>query len=187
MPRSWGGMEMGSLLRTIDRGAGRLASFMSLLACAAAAGLTLFILLSSFMRYFLGKPFYFTEDVVSMLFLASSFLSIPITAHQRSYIRISMLTDRLPPVGRHVAAIFGSLVFLVFVLWFAWDAWQITALSYEISARTETAEIPVVPWMALMPLSMGLVGILCVVQILELVRVLCGYPSSGPPTGETIG
>lgn len=162
----------------MDRLLGLVSRVLAGFACLAAFLLTIFVLLSAVMRYFLGQPFFFTEDVVSLLFLATSFLSIPITAHQRSYIRINLVTQMLPPYGQRLARIFGALVFLIFVLWFAWDAYEITSFSYQIGAQSETAEIPVAPWMALMPLSMSIVALLCIVQIAELIRALISGSST---------
>ena len=176
--------DLVTTLRSLERGLGFVSKQLSYLACVSAVVLTAFVLLSVFMRYFLGAPFHFTEDVVSLLFLATSFLSIPITAHRRSYIRISVVTQVLPKRIQDAVAVLASLVFLVFVLWFCRDAWAITSFSYEIGAQTETAEIPIAPWQLLMPIAMAVVALICIVQLIELFLV---FSRGAPPdnSGET--
>ena len=136
-----------------------------LLICATSCGvaLTVFVALSAIMRYVLGSPFAFTEELVGLLFSALVFLALPYVSVQRSHISIGLMTDRYSPALQRLALIVSNLLVLLFCIWFGYYAFDFTQFSYQLGARTDLAGIRMWPWMGLMVLAsvlMGLVALL---------------------------
>lgn len=146
-----------------------LSKYLVYVATAAAVALTGFVILSSFMRHLLGKPFHFTEELVGLLFLAMVFLTFPFATCNRHHISVTLVTHLLPATGRKIAAVFGSLVFIAFTTWFFLESYKFTAFSHSIGARSEQSELLMSPWMAIMPITIGLVTVLAVVQLIRLL------------------
>jgi TRAP-type C4-dicarboxylate transport system permease small subunit len=128
--------------------------------------LTGFVVLSAIMRYFLRRPFNFTEELVGFLFLASVFLAIPSTTVRREHINVPLLVNVLTPKLRKIAEVIAALVMIAFAAVFTWESWKFTAFSFEIDARSEQMELPVGIWQAAMPIGIGLMGVVAIVRLL---------------------
>ncbi|WP_237217968.1 TRAP transporter small permease [Ruegeria lacuscaerulensis] len=140
----------------IARGLDRLA-----LACAAAAALGMIaivgiIVTSVLMRKFANTPLHITEEVVGLLLSVSLFLGLPMVTLRAKHVRVALLADFLK--GRlHVAIqIAALLVGIVFFLWLIVETIPWFEFAFKRNLKTETTRILLYPWMALMPLSLGL-------------------------------
>mgnify|MGYP002714962901 CR=1 FL=1 len=73
-------------LARVERWASRLlvASFVALIVSNVA------------MRYVLGRPLVFAEELAAILLVWLAFVSISISIHDRAQIGVTLLTDRLP-------------------------------------------------------------------------------------------
>jgi len=58
--------------------------------------MTIFVSLSAIMRYVIGKPFGFTEELVGLLFAALVCLALPYVTARRNHIEITLIFDLLP-------------------------------------------------------------------------------------------
>lgn len=131
--------------------------------------LTAFVVLSALMRYFLRRPFNFTEELVGFLFLASVFLAIPNTTIRREHINVPLLVNALSPTLRKIAEVMAALVMIAFAAIFTWESWKFTAFSFEIDARSEQMELPVGIWQAAMPIGVGLMGVIGIVRLMIFI------------------
>ena len=91
-----------------------------LLGCAALAvvAMTALVSLSVVMRYVVGSPFAFTEELVALLYLAMAFLTIPIGTIRREHIVVSVAVERAGPRTQRVLALLAAVVMVVFAVWF---------------------------------------------------------------------
>jgi TRAP-type C4-dicarboxylate transport system permease small subunit len=154
------------MLLTIHRALLRLSQLLSYAASAALALMVLLVVLSSAMRYIVHSPFHFTEELVGLLFLATSFFTIPLNAAERRVIRIVILVRLLPARLAWLGEIFDQLILLVFASWFCVLSWHFTSFAWEIEARSEQSDLLLAPWMAMMPACTFLVAVIVVVQLL---------------------
>jgi TRAP-type C4-dicarboxylate transport system permease small subunit len=113
--------------------------------------LTLFVVLSAFMRYMIGAPFYFSDELVGLLTAAMFLLALPNGLVNNSHLRITLVVDRLPPFGRAIAEAVAKLILVAFATVFMVQSYHFTIDSYNFGSRSEMAEILLYPWMALMP------------------------------------
>src|SRR3546814_20388170 len=77
-----------------------IAAFLLRLATCFCIALTLFVALSAVMRYVVGAPFSFTEEMVGLFFSALVLLALPYVTLHWQHIEVRILTDRLPPALR---------------------------------------------------------------------------------------
>ena len=140
----------------------------------AALLLTGLVVLSSIMRYLLGSPFHFTEELVGLLFMAMVFLTVPFGFSERKHIRVTVLTRLLSPKAQQASEVFASIVAIAFTTWFFIESWKFTAFAYDLGARTEQTELILTPWMALMPITFGLVIAVVFVQLCRQTMTLVG-------------
>ncbi|BBK36358.1 hypothetical protein STAQ_14360 [Allostella sp. ATCC 35155] len=133
------------------RGLDRLFTGLLWLAVMAGMAMTSFVVLATVMRYFVGSPFRFTEELVGLLFVALAFLGLPWATMHNRHLRITLILDRLPPALRRAADLLGQALVLVFLAVFAWQSWEFAAFSLMLNSRSDMGGIPLFPWMALLP------------------------------------
>lgn len=149
------------------------------LATLCGIALTLLVALSAVMRYALGQPFAFTEELVGLLFAALVFLALPYVTFRRQHIEVTLLRDCLPAGAQRVCDIAARLLMVLFACWFGWYALDFAVMSYGLGSRSDIAGIALWPWMSLIVLA-------CV---LMAVFVLLPRPREGarddtlPPSG----
>ena len=137
-----------------------------LLGAAAVAVLTMtaLVALSAFMRYFVGSPFAFTEELVALLYLAMVFFTIPIGTLRREHIVVSVCVERTAPKTQRVLAVLAAIITVAFAVWFVYETYAFAAFSRTLEARSDHVGILLWPWMAIMPATMTLVGVIAIVR-----------------------
>lgn len=119
---------------------------MGWLATIAGMSLSFFVFLSVVMRYLVGAPFYFTEELVGLLFCALAFLSFPIAEVRGLHVRMELLTRHLDDRVRLTAQLFALIVLLCFCGVLFYHGFNYMLFSYRITARTDTADLLIYPW-----------------------------------------
>jgi TRAP-type transport system small permease protein len=109
-----------------------------------------------------------TEELAKFLFVFIVFLGSATLMEREEHIRISILSDRLPPFLTRVHRLLVQLVLLAFMVVFVWSSWLNVVNSWEFYA-------PSMPWFKMSYLYMVLVfsGILTSCYLLlNMARVL---------------
>lgn len=135
-----------------------IAAFLLRLSTCFGIALTLFVALSAVMRYVVGAPFSFTEELVGLFFSALVFLALPYVTLHRQHIEVTLLTDRYPPALRRWTDRLANGLIILFALWFGSYAYDFALVSYQVQARTDIAGLVLWPWMALIVLACVLVA-----------------------------
>jgi len=91
------------LLLRISRGLTYLATISLLL-------MAVLVITSAIMRYFVGRPFRFTEELVALLYMAMVYLAIPLVTARRAQITVSVLPERLAQLLAGLLRIGSALV-----------------------------------------------------------------------------
>lgn len=146
--------------------------------------MTVLVIVAACMRYLVGKPFDFTEEVVALLYMGVVFSVLPMTTWRGHHITVSLLPQRLANALQSPLRVAAGLVMIAFCTWFAIEAYQFTAVSRDMGSRSEQVGILLWPWMALIPISVA-------ISTLLSARLLFGPPnaesdSSAPPPVDPI-
>ena len=131
--------------------------------------LTLFVVLSAFMRYVIGAPFYFSDELVGLLTAATFLLALPNGLVDNTHLRITLIVDRMPPLGRAIAEAAATLILVAFAAVFMVQAYDFTIASYNFGSRSEMAEILLYPWMAMMPAAFALMIVVVANNVLAIM------------------
>lgn len=152
-------------MRSILRLADNLTSGVAVLSAVAAIMMTVFVVLASTMRYAVGDPFSFTEELVGLLFTAMIFVGLPVCVYRQSNISVTIVTDMLPAGLRRVADVAALILMIVFFLWFACLSYDYAKSLYLLGGRTTGSRLLLWPWAALMPVSCVLAAIMAAIRI----------------------
>lgn len=141
------------------------------LATAALVAMTVLVVLSSVMRYFVGAPFRFTEEFVGLLFAAMAFLVWPLATLRNEHIEASFISSRLPERAQPFLRAISAAAMIAFCIIFGWHAYEFAALSLKLDARSDVADLSLFGWMAVMSL-------ICVLVVIALVARMAGGTDS---------
>lgn len=146
------------------------------LACAALAALgmtaiVLIIVTSVLMRKFANTPVHITEEVVGLLLSVSLFLGLPMVTLKAKHVRVSLVVGLLTGKWRTAIHILALLVGIGFFGWLIIETIPWFEFAFKRSLKTETSRILLYPWMALMPLSLGLTGLIFLARLVGIVEM----------------
>jgi TRAP-type C4-dicarboxylate transport system permease small subunit len=144
---------------------------------ALVLAMTALVVLAAFMRYFVGSPFAFTEELVALMFLAMVFLTVPISTVRREHIVVTVCVERAGPKAQSVLGVLAAAVMLAFSIWFAVETYASAAFSKKIGARTDHFQLLLWPWMGVIVAVMSLVALITLIQLWRAVLHLRGRTS----------
>ncbi|EAR51280.1 hypothetical protein OG2516_17665 [Oceanicola granulosus HTCC2516] len=111
---------------------------------------------SVILRRVAGTPLHITEDVVGLLLTAMLFLGLPLVTLRAQHVRVSIVSNALEPRFGGAVRIAALLVGLVFFGWIFLKALPWLEFAWKRNLKSETARLLLYPWMAALPVSVGL-------------------------------
>lgn len=124
---------MNGLFERIYRGVNRILNLV---------GVVLFILIFSvvllqvFMRYVLGSPLVWSEELARYLFIWVSYLGWVFASRGGTHIRISAFFNTLPPQVQRRVRIGNQFLILVFALVLGWLGYQMVLKNLDVPTIT---------------------------------------------------
>lgn len=146
--------------------ANRLATILAYLAAGLAVTMFAFVTLSSLMRYIIGSPFSFTEELVGLLFTAMIFAGIPVITLRQKHICVTIVPDLLSSRGKDFMLRVSHLLILVFCVWFGKLTWDYLQITVSLDARSAGSRLVLWPWTAVLPLSCALSGLAALFRVI---------------------
>ena len=157
---------MLALAGKLEDGLGHLARLFYALAALALVAIVVIIVASVAMRRLAGSPLYYTEELVGLLLGASLFLTLPKVTIEVSHVRVTFLASFLSERGRGVLAVFSVIVTLAFCGWFLVEAIPWVEFAFKRNIKTEASSLLLGPWMAVLPISIGLYALLTLMRMI---------------------
>jgi TRAP-type C4-dicarboxylate transport system permease small subunit len=121
-----------------------------------------------FMRWIVGKPLVWSEELIRLLYVWVSFLGWVISTRSGSHIRITMVISRLPPGFQKVMETINCILvigFSVFLIWYGFRLAYIGRTNKAISIPVNFAMV-----YAIVPVSNFLIILYKILDILNLWR-----------------
>lgn len=158
-----------TMRRGIERGLELVALAMASVAAIGMVGIVGIIVTSVFMRKFANSPVHITEEVVGLLLSASLFLGLPMVTLKAKHVRVSLLSDVLRDGKHRMLQSLGLAVGLAFFAWLTWEAVPWWEFAHRLNLKTETSRILLHPWMLVVPLSLGLTGLIYAARLFGII------------------
>nr|WP_226625340.1 TRAP transporter small permease [Alloyangia pacifica] len=158
-----------ALRHRLTRGLEVLALAMALLAALAMVGIVGIITTSVVMRRFFNSPVHITEDMVGLMLSAMLFLALPLVTLRAEHVRVSIVADALRSRVPHLLRIAAMLVGVLFFGWIALESIPWLEFAWKRNLKTETARVLLYPWMATLPLSVGVTWVIFAGRLLGLL------------------
>jgi TRAP-type C4-dicarboxylate transport system permease small subunit len=145
------------------RGAERLlraiASALAAVGACSLAGIFVLVFASVLMRYVLGRPFDFTEELSGLLMTVAVFTLLPATVLKEVHIRVTVFSGLTQGALQRSLFVIGQLILLTFCVLFVREAWAISEFTYNLNLKSEQSRLPLAPFLMLATAGMGLAGV----------------------------
>jgi len=161
---------MAGAQRQLAAGLEKLALLLAVMAATIIAGIVAVIVTSVMMRRFANTPIHIAEDVVGLMLSASLFLGLPLVTLRAQHVRVSIVADQLKPRFGWLVQTAAMLVGVIFFGWILIEALPWFEFAWKRNLRTETARLLLYPWMAVLPLSMGLTWLIFLGRLVGLIE-----------------
>ena len=149
-----------------------LSKFFNILAAGTVGVTTLLVVVSSLMRYIIGKPFHFTEELGALFFMVISVFSMAYVLTIQRHIRIKLVLDHIPQPFQGYVEFFAHLIGLIIVAILIKETWNFSYVTHKMGGISPDAGIPLFPWMAVIPLSLTIFEIVLLKGTVEKIRNL---------------
>ncbi len=159
----------GLLKNAVRQGLEKLALAMAALAVAGMVAIVGIIVTSVFMRKFATTPLHITEELVGLILSATLFLGLPMVTLKARHVRVSILVDRLGEQGRKILQFLALVIGVLLFAWLLTDAFPWWEFAHRLNLKTETTRILLYPWMAVLPVSLILTGLIYLARLLGLM------------------
>jgi TRAP-type C4-dicarboxylate transport system permease small subunit len=156
-----------SLAARIDRAILAIARALAAVAAAAVAAMAALTVSAVVMRYGVGAPFRFTEELAGLMLVLAAFLAMPWVLATHANIRVTLVSDRLGGPWRRVAWVAGQAVLVAFVAIFFRDALADARFTQKLALKSEVARIPLAPFVWAMTGAVGLTAAIAAWQALR--------------------
>lgn len=142
------------------------------------AGIVCLIVVSVTMRKVFNAPLHFSEEVVGLLMSASLFLALPMVTLRGSHVRVSIVATYLETRSRrlfHLLSCLAALVGIACCVWLTVEAIPWLEFALNLNLKTETSRVLLYPWMAALPLSIVITGVIFLFHLAQWVGRLAGW------------
>lgn len=172
-------------MNALERSFSAVARWMAYAGALALLVMTALVVISSVMRYFVGRPFGFTEELVALFYMSMVFLAIPLVTMNDTHVAVSVMPARVKLKFGSVLRVGAALVIVAFCAWFTYEAFGWMDHSRRLHSKSEQADFLLWPWMAVIPLTMAFVTIISVFRMFRGDRTRAVPEAAGPlPLGD---
>lgn len=171
------------MIARIDRALSVVCLALATLAGLCIAAIFVLMVAAVVMRYGVGAPFRFTEELSGLLLVTIVFLTLPYTILADKNIRVSILSSRAKGTMKLVLLVVSECILLAFALIFTWEAYRSTAFTVRFGLASDVARVPLSPFMIVMTGSVALVSAIAVWQVMQAFMRRGLAPA--PPTPQS--
>lgn len=127
------------LIQAVDKALLSISTIIAIL-------MSIFVFLSSVMRYLVGAPFSFTENIVGLLFIVMVFIAMGSVTMRRAHIEVDIVRQKLAPRARRVSLKLSNLITAFFFGYLCFLSWDYFMVSYDLGAKTAESRMVLWPW-----------------------------------------
>ena len=156
--------------KTVSLGLEYLALAFAALAAVCLTSIVGIIVTSVIMRRFANTPLHITEEAVGLLLSVALFLGLPMVTLRSKHVHVSLLTDFVTDKAKAVLQVAGLVMGIGFFGWLIWETIPWFEFAFKRNLKTETTRILLYPWMALMPLSLTVTGLILIARLMGIIN-----------------
>jgi TRAP-type C4-dicarboxylate transport system permease small subunit len=138
------------------------------------AGMIALVSVNCFLRYAVGQPIYWGDEIMIYLMIMMAFLAFGYMLIENRQIRMTALTGRMSVSTQNKFWVFTSLLGLAYNLFLLAGGLYITIDSFSMSAISTVTGDPIGPWQALVCFGLAVLVLSAVLFAINKIRVARG-------------
>jgi len=178
MPRRGLSEWLSLVARAIIRASGFFAAYVCLV------GMLLLVISDPIMRYLVGSPIYWSNEVSTFLMVEMALCGLAITFAKGKHVRVTLIFNKLSRKAQNVMWVIISLLTLGFSGLLAYSVMQLALSSLEFNAKTETAELLTFPWQ--LAAALGLIVFFIALLVFTVKRIAIAFGLREEEEGEEL-
>ena len=140
---------------------------------ACMVAMMLLVISDPFMRYMVGMPLYWSNEVSTFLMVAMAYTGLGIVFAKGGHIRVTLIFNRLPHRIRNILWIIIASLATLYIGILTYAVARLARVSFKVGRVTPTAELPYYPWQILVVL--GLIVFTLALLIFTIKRLLIAF------------
>ena len=125
------------------------------------------MIIDPIMRYLVGSPFFWSNEVSTFLMVVMFFTALGITLVTGKHVRVTVIFNILPHIVQNVLWVILSIAGLFYSGFLLFALIQLSISSFELRVRTHTSEMLIFPWQV--------IAVLGVMVFVVALVMLCVY------------
>ena len=126
------------------------------------------------LRYFFNKPLLGSYEVTELMMAVLAASTIGYAAIQKSHVNVDLFFTRLPARLQGFISIFTNLVCVLFFALMCWRNIYQSAVLREADSVSPALSIPEYPFVFILGIGFGIIGLVFLLQILESITKAAG-------------
>ena len=126
---------------------------------ACMVAMMLLIISDPFMRYLVGMPLYWSNEVSTFLMVVMAYTGMGIVFAKGGHVRVTLIFNRLPNRIRNILWIIIASFATLYIGILTYAIARLARISFEVGRVTPTAELPYYPWQILVVLGLIVFGL----------------------------
>lgn len=151
----------------IDRAILGLTRALAALGAGCIAAMAALTVAAVVMRYGVGAPFRFTEELAGLMLVSCVFLGLPYALARHAHIRVNLVADRLGGIWKRLLWVAGQAIFVAFAIVFFRDALADARFTQMLDLKSEVARLRLAPYTWIVVIGIGLAGAVAAWQALR--------------------
>jgi len=180
MPKRGVSGRLSSAVTAIIRASGFFASYVCLV------GMLLLVISDPIMRYAVGSPIYWSNEVSTFLMVEMALCGFAIAFAKGKHVRVTLIFDRLSHKVKSVMWVVVSLLTLCFSGFLVYVVMRLAISSLESGAVSFTAELPLFPWQLVAALGLIVFFMTLLVFTVKRIAIAAGWMEEEEEGGELV-
>lgn len=155
-----------------ERWVGHLSRLFAWGGVATLLAATLAVLYSVVMRYFVGQPQTWSDELIGFLTVATVMLGAAEASRRNDHVEVDLLTARAGPRMRRVAALWACVAVLAVAGVLLAGGWEMVAFS-RMTGRLSEGYLEAPLWIPQLAVPVGMAALI-VVTVVRTIRLLRG-------------
>jgi len=167
----------------LKKGFGKLCTVFGQLLdlCGILTAAVLFLLLAYqiIIRIFFQRGDSAANEMVTYCFIWLIYIGMAVAAKDSGHIKVTMLSDALPPKGKYLVEISSHLLWLYYNFYIIWASLQLIQKVKMLNSASPIMNIPMYVLYAVLPVTHLVASIYVIRDIIKFARLLCGKGGPG--------
>jgi len=101
-----------------------------------------------------GSSMLWVEEFTGYAAVWAIYLGLAYTLYEGKHVKVEMIPDKLPPLGKKVLAVICALANIIFSVIICWKGIALLTMTWQVQGITQLLRLPIYPFILALPVGM---------------------------------